>query len=243
MANPTILMVEDEPAIREMVGYVLGRSGFRVLEAEDARQAYTMVADRKPDLLLVDWMLPGQSGLDVVRRLRKDAPTAEMPIIMLTARGEEFDRVRGLEFGADDYVVKPFSPRELVARIQALLRRSAPHTVDAVVTVGDLTLDPIRHEVRTRDGAIEMGPTEFRMLRFFMTHPNRVYSRGQLLDLLWGQSSLIGERTIDVHILRLRKALGGRLAKHVRTVRGTGYQFKTELPKEKKGKSKSKSKS
>ena len=235
MAGATILMVEDEPAIREMVSYVLDRSGFHVLEAENAQQAYTLVADKNPDLLLVDWMLPGQSGLDVVRRLRKDAPTAETPIIMLTARGEEFDRVRGLEYGADDYVVKPFSPRELVARIQALLRRSAPHAVEAPVTQGLLTLDPVRHEVRVKDKPIEVGPTEFKMLRFFMTHPNRVYTRVQLLDLIWGQSSDIGERTIDVHILRLRKALGSRLARHIRTVHGMGYQFQTDLPKEKKG--------
>ena len=233
-ASTKILMVEDEPAIREMLSYVLRRANFEPLEAADARQAYAQIADQKPDLVLVDWMLPGQSGLDIVRRLREDEPTAGIPIIMLTARGEEYDRVRGLDHGADDYVTKPFSPRELVARIQALLRRSAPDAVDSVVTVGELTLDPACHEVRIGGKCIEMGPTEFRMLRFFMTHQNRVYSRSQLLDRVWNQSRYIEERTVDVHILRLRKALGKELAKHIRTVREAGYQFHSNPPQEKK---------
>ena len=173
-------------------------------------------------------MLPGQSGLEITRRLRREEPTAEVPIIMLTARGEEHDQVRGLDCGADDYVTKPFSPRELVARIQALLRRAAPHADDAAIEHGLLRLEPLRHEVRIKGKPADMGPTEFRLLRFLMAHPNRVYSRAQLLDQVWGQSSYIEERTIDVHILRLRKALGKKASGHLRTVRGVGYQFHTD---------------
>ena len=225
MLAAKILIVEDEPAIREMVSYALRQSNFELLEAEDAPQAYAMIADHNPDLVLLDWMLPGQSGLEVARRLRRDAPTAEIPIIMLTARGEEADRVRGLEGGADDYVTKPFSPRELIARIQALLRRAAPHVSHPLLHHGKLRLDPARHEVRLGKKRLEMGPTEFRLLRFLMAHPNRVYSRSQLLDQVWGQNSYIAERTIDVHILRLRKALGEKAAGHIRTVHSAGYQF------------------
>ena len=234
MPGAKILMIEDEPAIREMVSYVLRQADFEILEAEDAPQAYGLIADHKPDLLLVDWMLPGQSGLEITRRLRREEPTAEVPIIMLTARGEEFDQVRGLDCGADDYVTKPFSPRELVARIQALLRRAAPHADDAAIEHGALRLDPLRHEVRIKGRLADMGPTEFRLLRFLMAHPNRVYSRAQLLDQVWGQSSYIEERTVDVHILRLRKALGKKASGHLRTVRGVGYQFHTD-PGEKSG--------
>lgn len=232
-----ILIVEDEPAIREMVSYALRQSDFELLEAEDAQQAYGLIADHKPDLVLLDWMLPGQSGLEMARRLRKDAPTAELPIIMLTARGEESDKVRGLECGADDYVSKPFSPRELKARIHALLRRSAPHIASSSLQHGDVQLDSIRHEVWVGKKQVEMGPTEFRLLRFLMAHPNRVYSRNQLLDQVWGQNSYIEERTIDVHILRLRKALGKKASGHIRTIHSAGYQFHTELPTKNKKKS------
>ncbi len=231
-----ILIVEDEPAIREMVSYALRQSDFDLLEAENALQAYALIAAHNPDLILLDWMLPGQSGLEVARRLRKDEPTAEIPIIMLTARGEEADRVRGLECGADDYVSKPFSPRELTARIHALLRRSAPHVASPALQHGAIRLDSIRHEVWVGKKRAEMGPTEFRLLRFLMAHPNRVYSRVQLLDQVWGQNSYIEERTIDVHILRLRKALGKKAAGHIRTVHSTGYQFHTELPPKSKKK-------
>ena len=230
MPTAKILIVEDEPAIREMVSYALSRSDFELLEAGDAQQAYRVIADHKPDLVLLDWMLPGESGLEVARRLRKDAPTTELPIIMLTARGEEPDRVRGLECGADDYISKPFSPRELIARIHALLRRSAPHISNPVLEHGSIRLDSVRHEVWVGKKQAEMGPTEFRLLRFLMAHPNRVYSRSQLLDQVWGQSSYIEERTIDVHILRLRKALGKKAAGHIRTIHSTGYQFHTDLP-------------
>lgn len=237
MSVAKILIVEDEPAIREMVSYALRQSNFELLEAEDAQQAYGLIADHKPDLVLLDWMLPGQSGLEMARRLRKDAPTAELPIIMLTARGEESDRVRGLECGADDYVAKPFSLRELTARINALLRRSAPHVTNPTLRHGAVRLDSVRHEVWVGKERAEMGPTEFRLLRFLMAHPNRVYSRSQLLDQVWGQNSYIEERTIDVHILRLRKALGKKASGHIRTIHSAGYQFHTELPEKKKKKS------
>lgn len=232
-----ILIVEDEPAIREMVSYALRQSDFELLEAEDAQQAYGLIADHKPDLVLLDWMLPGQSGLEVARRLRKDAPTSELPIIMLTARGEESDRVRGLECGADDYISKPFSLRELIARIHALLRRSAPHIASPTLQHGAVRLDSLRHEVWVGKKQAEMGPTEFRLLRFLMAHPNRVYSRSQLLDQVWGQNSYIEERTIDVHILRLRKALGKKASGHIRTIHSAGYQFHTDLPAKPKKKS------
>ena len=228
MTMAKILMVEDEPSIREMVGYALRQNRFEVLEAEDAQQAYGLIADQKPDLLLLDWMLPGQSGLKIARRLRSEAPTRELPIIMLTARGEETDRVRGLECGADDYITKPFSPRELIARIQALLRRSAPHIAEAELESGSIRLVPTRHEVWAGDQAVALGPIEFRLLRFLMSHPNRVYSRTQLIDQVWGQSRYIEDRTVDVHILRIRKALGKQAAVHVHTVRGTGYQFQSD---------------
>lgn len=241
MSAAKILIVEDEPAIREMVSYALRKSDFELLEAEDAQQAYTLIADCKPDLVLLDWMLPGQSGLEMARRLRRDGPTEDLPIIMLTARGEEADRVRGLECGADDYVPKPFSPRELAARIHALLRRAAPHISSPSLQYGTVRLDTLRHEVWVGKKQANMGPTEFRLLRFLMAHPNRVYSRGQLLDQVWGQSSYIEERTIDVHILRLRKALGKKASGHLRTVHSAGYQFDTEpsaKAKKKSGKAK-----
>ena len=228
MSVAKILIVEDEPDIREMVGYALKRSRFDFLQAEDAQQAYNIIADQKPDLLLLDWMLPGQSGLEVARRLRREPPTAELPVIMLTARGEEADRIRGLECGADDYVSKPFSTRELVARIRALLRRASPHISNTELEHGIIRLDATRHEVWVGKKQIRVGPTEFRLLRFLMAHPKRVYDRAQLLDQVWGQSSYISVRTIDVHILRLRRALGEKGAPYVRTVHGTGYQFTTD---------------
>lgn len=244
MPATKILIIEDEPAIREMVSYALRQADFDLLEAGDAQQAYRLIADRKPDLLLLDWMLPGQSGLEIARRLRREQATAELPIIMLTARGEENDRVRGLDCGADDYIAKPFSPRELIARIQALLRRSAPHVSSSELRHGAVRLDALRHEVWVGKKQIEIGPTEFRLLRFLMAHPNRVYSRTQLLDQVWTQNSYIEERTIDVHVLRLRKALGSEGADHIRTIRGTGYQFHTQPPSNrKKGKKGKKGKS
>jgi two-component system phosphate regulon response regulator PhoB len=221
-----ILIVEDEAPIREMVGVAISRAGFDLREAADAREAEVMIADRIPDLILLDWMLPGVSGIDLARRLRREDATREVPIIVLTARGEEEDKVKGLEVGADDYVTKPFSPRELVARIRAVLRRTSPEGEDERIEAEDLVLDTAGHRVTVRSQEVHLGPTEFRLLRFFMTHPDRVYSRSQLLDRVWGGNVYIEERTVDVHIRRLRKALEpfgyDRL---LQTVRGSGYRF------------------
>jgi two-component system phosphate regulon response regulator PhoB len=221
-----ILIVEDEAPIREMVGFAIAKTGFALREAGDVRQAEVMIADQIPDLILLDWMLPGVSGIELARRLKREEATRAVPIIVLTARGEEEDKVRGFEVGADDYVTKPFSPRELVARIKAVLRRASPEGEDERVEVGALALDTASHRVTAAGQEIHLGPTEFRLLRFFMTHADRVYSRSQLLDRVWGGNVYIEERTVDVHIRRLRKALepfgcDGLL----QTVRGSGYRF------------------
>jgi two-component system phosphate regulon response regulator PhoB len=221
-----ILVVEDEPAIREMLGFSLTKAGFRFEEAVDAEQALLAIAARPPDLVLLDWMLPGMSGVDLARRLRSEELTAALPIIMLTARSEENDRVRGLETGADDYVAKPFSPRELIARIQAVLRRTRPETDEKSIKIGGLTLNPVDYRVQAGDDDIELAPTEFRLLSFFMSHPDRVYSREQLLDHVWGRGIYVEERTVDVHIRRLRKALAAfNYDRFIQTVRGAGYRF------------------
>ena len=222
----SILIVEDEPAIREMVRFALERAGFTCREAGDSERALVAIADRRPDLALIDWMLPGMNGIDLARRLKREDATKELPLIMLTARGEEDDRIRGLEVGADDYITKPFSPRELVARIKAVMRRYQPHSGDAPITVNDLSLDPTSHRVTAGDHVLDMGPTEFRLLLFFMTHAERVYSRTQLLDQVWGSNVYVEERTVDVHIRRLRKALEARAHdRYIQTVRGAGYRF------------------
>ena len=225
----TILLVEDEPAIQELIAANLTRAGHHVLRAADAGQAQRLVNEALPDLVLLDWMLPGASGIEFARRLRADERTREIPIIMLTARGEEQDKVIGLETGADDYVTKPFSPRELVARIKAVLRRRAPQTTEDVVELGGLRLDPASHRVSAGERTLVLGPTEFRLLHFLMTHPERVHSRAQLLDQVWGDHVFVEERTVDVHIRRLRCALepGGHDAL-VQTVRGSGYRFSTQ---------------
>ncbi|GAB1595444.1 phosphate regulon transcriptional regulator PhoB [Lysobacter claricitrinus] len=225
-----ILIVEDEPAIRDMVAFALRKGEFDPVHAGDARQAQEAIADRVPDLILLDWMLPGTSGLDLARRWRRETLTREVPIIMLTARGEENDRVGGLEAGVDDYVVKPFSARELLARIRAVLRRTREDDEDGSITVGTLRIDGAAHRVLARTDAgeqpVQIGPTEYRLLHFFMTHPDRVYSRSQLLDHVWGGSVYVEERTIDVHIRRLRKTLEPYgLDGMVQTVRGAGYRF------------------
>jgi two-component system phosphate regulon response regulator PhoB len=228
MSARQILIVEDERPIREMIAFGLRRAGFEVSEAEDCRAARAQIADRRPDLVLVDWMLPDMSGLELTRQLKRDKDTREVPIIMLTARAEETDKVSGLEGGADDYVTKPFSPRELLARINAVLRRSGGGAVDEVVVAGGLTLDTAGHRVLAGETTVPLGPTEYRLLAFFMTHPERVYSRGQLLDRVWGGNVYVEERTVDVHIRRLRKAL--ETTGHdtlVQTVRGAGYRFST----------------
>lgn len=225
-----ILIVEDEPAIRDMLAYALRKGDYAPLLAADAREAQERIAERVPDLILLDWMLPGTSGLELARRWRRDALIRDIPIIMLTARGEENDRVGGLEAGVDDYVVKPFSARELLARIRAVLRRSRDDDDDGSVQVGALRIDGAAHRVfADLDGSshpIQMGPTEYRLLHFFMTHAERVYSRTQLLDHVWGGSVYVEERTVDVHIRRLRKTLEPhQLDGMVQTVRGAGYRF------------------
>ena len=223
-----ILIVDDEPAIREMVAFALRKGDYEPVHAGDAREAQTAIADRVPDLILLDWMLPGTSGLDLARRWRKEALTRDVPIIMLTARGEENDRVGGLEAGVDDYVVKPFSARELLARIRAVMRRARDDDEDGSVAVGVVRIDGAAHRVFANDQPVPIGPTEYRLLHFFMTHPERVYTRAQLLDHVWGGSVYVEERTIDVHIRRLRKTLEPFKAENmVQTVRGAGYRFST----------------
>jgi two-component system, OmpR family, phosphate regulon response regulator PhoB len=226
MSVRQILIVEDERPIREMIAFGLRRAGFAVTEAEDCRGARERIADRRPDLVLVDWMLPDMSGLELTRALKKDKETNELPVIMLTARAEEQDKVSGLEGGADDYITKPFSPRELLARINALLRRVAQTGPDDVVEAGGLVLDVASHRVTAAEHSVPLGPTEYRLLSFFMTHPERVYSRSQLLDRVWGGNVYVEERTVDVHIRRLRKALTPFHADElIQTVRGAGYRF------------------
>jgi len=222
----TILVVEDEPAIQELIAYNLKQAGHQPLRADNAEQAMNLVQNALPDLVLLDWMLPGQSGIDFARRLRSDKRTRTVPIIMLTARSDEQDKLTGLDTGADDYITKPFSPRELNARIKAVLRRRAPQMTDDVVQLGGLKLDPSSHRISGNGEPVVLGPTEFRLLHFLMTHPERVHSRTQLLDQVWGDHVFVEERTVDVHIRRLRKALEPTtLDRLVQTVRGTGYRF------------------
>lgn len=224
-----VLIVDDEAPIREMIAVALEMAGYECSEAGDAGTAHTMIVDQQPDMILLDWMMPGVSGIELARRLRKDDMTADIPIIMLTAKGEEENKIKGLEAGVDDYITKPFSPRELVARLKAVLRRATPKGIEEPVSVEGLTLDPISHRVTAADKPIELGPTEFRLLQFFMTHQDRAYSRGQLLDMVWGGNVYVEERTVDVHIRRLRKALGSQHDHLVQTVRGTGYRFSTQV--------------
>ncbi|MBK8015971.1 MAG: phosphate regulon transcriptional regulator PhoB [Betaproteobacteria bacterium] len=226
----TILVVEDEPAIQELISYNLRQAGHQLLKAESAEQAFSLVQGELPDLVLLDWMLPGMSGVEFARRLRADRRTRQIPIIMLTARSDEQDKLTGLETGADDYVTKPFSPRELNARVKAVLRRRAPQMTDDLVRIGDLELDPASHRVTGAGQPVDLGPTEFRLLHFLMTHPERVHSRAQLLDQVWGDHVFVEERTVDVHIRRLRKALEPvSLDNLVQTVRGTGYRMSASL--------------
>lgn len=224
--SANVLVVEDEQAIQELIAINLEHAGHSVLRALDAEQATNMVREVLPDVILLDWMLPGQSGLAFARRLREDERTRSIPIIMLTARGAEADKVAGLESGADDYITKPFSPRELTARIKAVLRRRSPQLTDEPVEVGGLRLDPITHRVKADQVNLELGPTEFRLLHFLMTHPKRVHTRAQLLDQVWGDHVFVEERTVDVHIRRLRKSLEpSGYERHIQTVRGSGYRF------------------
>jgi two-component system phosphate regulon response regulator PhoB len=230
MASKSVLIVEDDAAVREMARFVLEQADFEVAEAADAQQARERVSIQAPELILVDWMLPGMSGIELARQLKRDPLTREIPIILLTARSEENDKVRGLESGADDYITKPFSTRELIARIKAVLRRVAPHVGEEVVEEDGLRLDPASHRVTVHGKPLDLGPTEFRLLHFFMTHPEQVYSRVRLLDKVWGTNVFIEERTVDVNMRRLRKMLApsghDRL---LQTVRGAGYRFSARI--------------
>ena len=226
MPSFTILVVEDEDAIREMLVMVLDQANFASIEATDAEEAQNLLDDKLPDLILLDWMLPGITGIEWARRLKKEPVYKEIPIIVLTARGEEEDKIRGLEIGADDYMTKPFSPKELIARIRAVLRRSGKIQGQAQIILGDLILDTEQHRLTISDKQLEVSPTEYRLMQFFMTHPDKVYTRTQLLDQVWGRSVYIEERTIDVHIRRLRKILEEHGREDlVQTVRGFGYRF------------------
>jgi two-component system, OmpR family, phosphate regulon response regulator PhoB len=226
MSDINVLVVEDEDAIREMLGMVLEQADFSVRSASDAHQALAMMNQREPDLILLDWMLPGLSGVEWARRLKRDQTYNEIPIILLTARGEEEDRVRGFEVGADDYVTKPFSTRELIARIKAVLRRSGRLGKSSRIEMGGIILDSDEHRITIDLTLVSLSPTEYRLLEFFLTHPDKVYSRNQLLDQVWGRSTYIEERTVDVHIRRLRKILSEHDREEmIQTVRGFGYRF------------------
>jgi len=230
MPQKTILIVDDEAPIRDMLRVALEMADYCCMEAKDAQQAHSLIVDRKPDLVLLDWMLPGTSGIELARRLKRDDVTSQVPIIMLTAKGEEDNKIQGLEVGADDYITKPFSPRELVARLKAVLRRTDTLTDSGPISVEGLTLDPTSHRVTINDEPVQMGPTEYRLLEFFLTHQERVYTRGQLLDHVWGGNVYVEERTVDVHIRRLRKALQlGEHDRFVQTVRGAGYRFSLKV--------------
>lgn len=221
-----ILVVEDEAPIREMLCFVLEQKGYQIIEADDFDSALEKIKEPYPELILMDWMLPGGSGINLIKHLKRDELTRQIPVVMLTARGEEEDKVRGLEVGADDYITKPFSPKELIARLKAVMRRVSPTSVEDVIDVQGLKLDPTSHRVTAHDIAVEMGPTEFKMLHFFMTHQERVFSREQLLNNIWGTNVYVEDRTVDVHIRRLRKALEPQgHDKLVQTVRGAGYRF------------------
>lgn len=224
--NRQILVVEDETPIREMITFVLDQNGFNTIEAEDYDQGLQLVKDPYPDLILLDWMLPGGTGVKFAKLLKQNEYTRNIPIIMLTARSDEDDKVKGLDAGVDDYVTKPFSPKELIARIKAVIRRVSPTSLEEVIEFHGLSLDPVAHRVSINKKSLDLGPTEFRLLHFFMTHTERVYSREQLLDNVWGTNVYVEDRTVDVHIRRLRKAIAGEGHENfIQTVRGSGYRF------------------
>ncbi|MDD2842417.1 MAG: phosphate regulon transcriptional regulator PhoB [Tolumonas sp.] len=225
-----VLVVEDEAPIREMLCFMLEQKGYEPVEAADFTEAVALVKEPYPELILLDWMIPGGSGIQFIKLMKQEELTRNIPIVMLTARGEEEDKVRGLEVGADDYITKPFSPKELTARIKAVMRRSAPTATEEVIDVQGLRLDPVSHRVTANELPLDMGPTEFRLLHFFMTHPERVYSREQLLNNVWGTNVYVEDRTVDVHIRRLRKAMA--VTGHdvlIQTVRGSGYRFSSRI--------------
>ena len=228
MNEPTVLVVDDENAIRDMLRMALEIADFRCIDADNIHDAYTLVVDERPDIVLLDWMLPGGSGLEMLRRLKRGETTRELPVIMLTAKTAEDNVIQGLGVGADDYITKPFAPRELIARVRALLRRSTGGQANERMQVSKLVLDGESRRVLVDENPIDMGPTEFNLLQFFMSHPERAYTRSQLLDQVWGANVYVEERTIDVHIRRLRKALqspAGDYSNLIQTVRGTGYRF------------------
>lgn len=230
MSMKTILIIDDEAAIRDMLRIALEMADYRCLEAENAQQGHALIIDEKPDLVLLDWMMPGTSGIELMRRLKRDEITANTPLILLTAKGEEDNKIQGLDTGADDYITKPFSPRELIARLKAVLRRIEPELPEEPIEVDALRLDPVSQRVTIAGEPIDMGPTEYRLLSFFLTHQERVYNRSQLLDHIWGGNVYIDERTVDVHIRRLRKALMPlEHDRFVQTVRGAGYRFSTKV--------------
>ena len=230
MPKHTILLVDDEAPIRDMLAIALEAADYNVLQAENAQQAHACIIDRHPDLVLLDWMMPGTTGLELLRRLKRDELTEKIPVIMLTAKAEEDSKISALDAGADDYVAKPFSPRELISRVKAVLRRIGREELKDAIVVDQMRFDPLSHRVSIADKDINLGPTEYRMLQFFLTHQERVYSRDQILDYVWGGNAYLDERTVDVHIRRLRKAIS--VAGHenyVQTVRGAGYRFSTQL--------------
>lgn len=232
MPRHTILVVDDETSIREMLVISLESAGYNVLQAENAKTAHSLVLDKHPDLILLDWMMPVTTGLELLRRLKRDEMTDHIPVIMLTAKAEESSKISGLDSGADDYIAKPFSPRELLSRVKAILRRVSREELKDTIVVGDLEFDPLEHRITIAGNLINLAPTEFRLLQFFLTHQERVYSRDQILDYVWGKNVYLDERTVDVHIRRLRKAIS--VAGHdeyVQTVRGAGYRFSTQLQK------------
>lgn len=227
MSQAKILIIEDEAAIRDMLKFTLSSSDYEVMEAENAEEGWKLALAQTPDIILLDWMMPGTSGVELAKRLRNNEKTVEIPIIMLTARGEEDDQVKGFDAGVDDYVIKPFSPRALVARIKANLRRQTAEVGDTeIINSGRMNLDLKSHRFYVDDNEIKLGPTEFKLIHFFMTHANRVFSRSQLLDHVWGVNVVVEERTVDVHIRRLRKLLEpAGVADYIQTIRGSGYRF------------------
>lgn len=228
--NRQILVVEDETPIREMITFVLEQNAFNVIEAQDYDQAMTLIKEPYPDLILLDWMLPGGTGVKLAKSLKLNEYTRNIPIIMLTARSDEEDKVKGFDAGVDDYVTKPFSPKELIARIKAVIRRVAPTALEETIEFHGMKLDPVAHRVSIDEQSLDLGPTEFRLLHFFMTHTERVYSREQLLDNVWGTNVYVEDRTVDVHIRRLRKAIAGNGHENfIQTVRGSGYRFSGKL--------------
>lgn len=232
-----VLIVDDEEAIRDMLELVLAAEGFQLSSAESAQKAHSLVVDEQPDIILLDWMMPGVSGLEFLRRLRRSEMTATIPVILLTAKTEEDNRVAGLDSGADDYITKPFAPRELISRIHAVLRRTSRLEVNKIIQFEDMIFDPSSYRVMIKDQLLDLGPTEFRLLQFFLKNQDRVYNRDQIMDHVWGGNVYLDERTVDVHILRLRKVLAeSQYDRYIQTVRGVGYRFSgvpkgSEIPK------------